>query len=56
MKRSTTRRYCVDRRHIKALQNEGIGWGYDLNSGCFQMEALPNRATVFANAIRGIFK
>lgn len=55
MKRSSTKKYCVDRRHIRALERDGIGWGYDLDSGCFLMEAQhPQRSTF--QKIKEIFK
>ena len=46
MNKRSTARYCVDPKHIRALHHEGIGWGHDLDCGCFEIERLP-RKTVF---------
>ena len=55
MKRSSTKKYCIDRRHIRALEREGIGWGYDLDSGCFLMEAKQTHRSAIQK-IKEIFK
>ncbi len=38
MRTSKTQRVCVDQHSIRALQKEGIGWGHDLDCGCFHVE------------------
>lgn len=38
-----TKRYCLDPNAIQLLQRDGIGWGHDLDCGCFQHETLPRR-------------
>ncbi len=34
-----TGRYCLDRRALALLRRDGIGWGHDLDCGCFQYAA-----------------
>lgn len=31
-------RHCLDPRDIQHLAREGIGWGHDLDCGCFRAE------------------
>jgi hypothetical protein len=55
MKRSSIKRYCVDRGHIKSLERDGIGWGYDLDSGCFMIEDQSKTRTIHQK-IKEFFK
>lgn len=32
--RSTTR-YCADPEALSAMKRDGLGWGHDLDCGCF---------------------
>lgn len=36
MTRHPTNRYCADARAVAALKRDGIGWGHDLDCGCFR--------------------
>ena len=44
MSQKRTMRVCVDPGTINALQREGIGWGHDLDCGCFHVEKPQRRA------------
>ncbi|WP_217810145.1 hypothetical protein [Salibaculum griseiflavum] len=35
----TTTRHCLDAATIRHLQRDGIGWGHDLDCGCFDSVA-----------------
>lgn len=35
MSRRQTARYCADPDAISALRRDGLGWGHDLDCGCF---------------------
>ena len=35
-----TGRYCADPDALQALKRDGLGWGYDLECGCFEMERI----------------
>ena len=34
-----TTRHCLDPATIRHLQRDGIGWGHDLDCGCFDSAA-----------------
>ena len=56
MKRSSTKRYCVDHQAIHALYRDGMGWGHDLECGCYQdvdMTSHPTRLRRLWTAITG---
>jgi hypothetical protein len=36
-----TGRYCLDDRALSLLRRDGIGWGHDLDCGCFQHDVIP---------------
>ena len=36
MTRQPTARYCADHDALNAMRRDGIGWGHDLDCGCFQ--------------------
>ncbi len=38
MAQDKTMRVCVDPGVISALQRDGVGWGHDLDCGCFHVE------------------
>ena len=33
-----TSRYCADPDAISAMKRDGLGWGHDLECGCFRTE------------------
>ena len=35
MSPQTSKRICIEPRYISALTRDGIGWGHDLDCGCF---------------------
>lgn len=55
MSRPTTTRFCVDRNHIALLQADGLGWGHDLDCGCFRVEGERPRRLLqrVVDALRG---
>ena len=42
---SHTRRYCADPAAIALMKRDGIGWGHDLECGCFQSQRPTARWT-----------
>ena len=36
MRSTTSTRYCADPEAISALRRDGLGWGHDLDCGCFR--------------------
>ena len=34
-------RYCADREAIAAMKRDGLGWGHDLDCGCFRADIQP---------------
>ena len=52
--RSTTR-YCADPDALGAMQRDGLGWGHDLDCGCFREASIPRPgplARIVNNLIR----
>ena len=35
MSRRQTARYCADPEALSAMRRDGLGWGHDLDCGCF---------------------
>ncbi|SIT77292.1 hypothetical protein SAMN05421665_0538 [Yoonia rosea] len=35
MPNQSTQRYCADPEALAALKRDGLGWGHDLECGCF---------------------
>jgi len=35
MPNHSTQRYCADPEALAALKRDGLGWGHDLECGCF---------------------
>ncbi len=38
----TTKRYCADPAALAAMKRDGLGWGHDLECGCFRDTAPPS--------------
>jgi len=36
-----TERYCADPEALSAMKHDGLGWGHDLECGCFHDKARP---------------
>ena len=58
MKDRYSDRICVGRDAIRHLEREGLGWGHDLDCGCFRVagNAVPRRRlqSYFARLARRI--
>ena len=37
----TTTRYCADPDALALMRRDGIGWGHDLDCGCFRTDRPP---------------
>lgn len=35
MNTRSTKRYCADPEALAAMKHDGMGWGHDLDCGCF---------------------
>ncbi|MDX8353435.1 hypothetical protein [Cognatiyoonia sp. IB215182] len=46
MRQKPTERYCADAQALTALKRDGMGWGHDLECGCFEAPATPRRPSV----------
>lgn len=36
MSKHATARYCADPEALAAMKRDGLGWGHDLQCGCFR--------------------
>ena len=36
MRQTSTTRYCADAEALAALRRDNIGWGHDLECGCYR--------------------
>ncbi|WP_341365651.1 hypothetical protein [Yoonia sp. BS5-3] len=43
MRQKRTQKYCADPAAIAAMKRDGLGWGHDLECGCFEAPATPQR-------------
>lgn len=46
-----TRRYCADRQALAAMKRDGLGWGHDLDCGCFHERRLPTKPNRIARFV-----
>lgn len=56
MGKRASKRVCVDRATIGLLQRDGMGWGHDLDCGCFEISdvaAKPSAARRFWSRLTG---
>ncbi len=51
-----TTRYCADPDALAALRRDGMGWGHDVDCGCFQTETLTRRPGPLARLTRKFIK
>ena len=42
-----TERYCADPEALSAMKHDGLGWGHDLECGCFHDKARPKEPKRF---------
>jgi hypothetical protein len=52
MRNRTSTRYCADPEALEAMRRDGIGWGHDLDSGCFR----DTQRTTKPNPIARLFR
>jgi hypothetical protein len=50
-----TKRYCADPQALSAMKRDGLGWGHDLDCGCFHDTAHPSKPN-FALRLLSVFK
>ena len=43
MQNSHSTRYCADPEALGAMKRDGLGWGHDLDCGCFRDVARATR-------------
>lgn len=43
MRHKPTQKFCADQQAIAALKRDGLGWGHDLECGCFEAPVTPRR-------------
>ena len=46
MRHKPTQRYCADQQALVAMERDGMGWGHDLECGCFEAPATPRRPLI----------
>ncbi len=51
MSHRTTARYCADPEAINAMKRDGLGWGHDLDCGCFQDVARKTKPGAVARIV-----
>ena len=57
MPQYNTARYCADPEALETMTRDGLGWGHDLDCGCFHSAPEPDRpwylARLFASFSKG---
>ncbi|MEM9786855.1 MAG: hypothetical protein AAF801_10175 [Pseudomonadota bacterium] len=48
MRQKPTERYCADPEALAALKRDGLGWGHDLECGCFEAPAAQRSRPLIA--------
>ena len=51
MRQKQTTRHCVSPEALSALRRDGMGWGHDLDCGCFRVAASPPAPGLLARAL-----
>lgn len=51
MPKHTTARYCAEPQALAAMKRDGLGWGHDLDCGCFHDVARRTKTGRFARVI-----
>ena len=51
MTRHSVQRYCADAEAISAMKRDGMGWGHDLDCGCFHDISRPEKTGGLARVI-----
>ena len=46
-----TRRYCADAQALAAMKRDGMGWGHDVQCGCFHDVARSDKPGGFARIV-----
>ena len=54
MSRKTATRHCVSPEALSILRRDGIGWGHDLDCGCFHVAREGRKPGPFARMIQSI--
>ncbi len=52
MRQRSTKKYCADSQAIAAMKRDGLGWGHDLECGCFEIPITPRRSFVGQRLIK----
>lgn len=50
------KRYCASTRHLATLARDGLGWGHDLDCGCFHVESAPAKQGLIMRAYLSLKK
>lgn len=51
MSKHSTTRYCADPAALTAMKHDGLGWGHDLECGCFRDTARPAKPGYIARLL-----
>ena len=51
MTKRLTQRYCADPQALAAMKRDGLGWGHDLECGCFEDAAPPPRSGALSRLV-----
>ncbi len=54
MRKRSTNRYCADPEALSAMKRDGLGWGHDLECGCFEAGIMPSKPGVLARVFKKI--
>lgn len=49
-------RYCADPDALATIRRDGLGWGHDLDCGCFHSAPEPDRPWYLARIFASFFK
>ncbi|WP_342070789.1 hypothetical protein [Yoonia algicola] len=54
MPKHATARYCADPQALAAMKRDGLGWGHDLDCGCFHDAARHTKTGGLARVIASL--
>ncbi|MEL6685568.1 MAG: hypothetical protein AAFN63_14705 [Pseudomonadota bacterium] len=54
MPKHSSARYCADPEALMAMKRDGLGWGHDLECGCFHDTARPTKPGPLARIVTSL--
>ncbi len=54
MSKHNATRYCADPDALMTMKRDGLGWGHDLECGCFRETARPAKPSLLARIMTSL--